>query len=62
MHFLVFQVGYTKKVGLAGVMIWSFDLDDFAGQFCDKGKYPLMNTVAKLLKEKTDDKRPSEEL
>ncbi|KAI0213288.1 Acidic mammalian chitinase [Lamellibrachia satsuma] len=56
------KVGYTKKVGLAGVMIWSFDLDDFAGQFCDKGKYPLMNTVAQLLKEKTDDKRPSEEL
>ena len=26
-------------------MFWALSLDDFTGQFCGKGKYPLMNAV-----------------
>jgi chitinase len=38
-----------KAKGLAGAMFWALDLDDFKGQFCGKGKYPLMNEVKKYL-------------
>lgn len=55
------KVDYVKNVGLAGVMIWSFDLDDFTGQLCGKGKYPLLKTIAQSLHEGTD-YRPREEL
>lgn len=26
-------------------MVWSLDLDDFSGTFCNQGKYPLINTI-----------------
>ncbi len=26
-------------------MFWAIDLDDFDGNFCNQGKYPLINTV-----------------
>ena len=26
-------------------MIWSLDLDDFNGQFCGEGKFPLLATI-----------------
>ena len=51
-----------KKIDLAGVMIWSFDLDDFAGEFCGKGKYPLLKTVVQSLQDETDALRLKEEL
>ena len=50
-----------KILGLAGLMVWSFDLDDFAGQFCGKGKYPLLKTIAQSLHGSTD-YGPREEL
>jgi hypothetical protein len=28
-------------------MIWSLDLDDFSGNFCGQGKYPLLTKVKK---------------
>ena len=58
---VLFQVDYVKKLGLAGLMVWSFDLDDFAGQFCGKGKYPLLKTIAQSLRDGTDH-GPNEEL
>ena len=26
-------------------MIWSLDLDDFTGKFCNEGKYPLLSAA-----------------
>lgn len=37
-------------MGLAGIMFWALDLDDFTGEFCNEGKYPLMNTAVNLLR------------
>ncbi|CAF3755076.1 unnamed protein product [Rotaria magnacalcarata] len=33
---------FIAKQGLAGAMIWAIDLDDFTGNFCGQGKYPLL--------------------
>jgi hypothetical protein len=30
-------------------MFWAIDLDDFNGQFCYEGKYPLINTVSNFM-------------
>ena len=30
-------------------MFWAIDLDDFSGEHCGQGKYPLMNAVKKYL-------------
>jgi len=38
-----------KGKGLAGAMFWDLPLDDFSGQFCGQGKYPLISAVAKEL-------------
>jgi chitinase len=39
------KVDYIKTRGLGGAMFWTLDLDDFNGQFCGQGKYPLINSV-----------------
>ena len=41
-------------MGLAGIMFWAPDLDDFTGGLCNEGKYPLMNTAVNLLRGQTD--------
>ena len=39
------KVSYLRSMGLAGVMVWSIDLDDFNGS-CRPGKtYPLLKAV-----------------
>ena len=30
-------------------MIWTYGLDDFSGQVCGQGKYPLINAVKEVL-------------
>merc|ERR1719242_17997 len=39
------KVDYAKALGLGGIMFWALDLDDFKGQSCGKGPYPLMNAA-----------------
>ena len=38
-----------KAKALRGAIFWAIDLDDFNGNFCGQGKYPLMNAVKSLL-------------
>ena len=30
-------------------MLWALDLDDFSGNFCKEGKYPLLKALNKAL-------------
>ena len=30
-------------------MVWTYDLDDFSGEACGQGKYPLINAVKEVL-------------
>ncbi len=36
---------YVKDQGYAGWMVWSLDTDDFKGDFCGQGDYPLIRTM-----------------
>ncbi|CAF0980571.1 unnamed protein product [Rotaria sordida] len=40
---------FIAKQRLSGAMIWSLDLDDFNGSFCEQGKYPLLTKIKKTL-------------
>nr|UEK51574.1 Cht10-like protein [Parasacculina yatsui] len=41
---------WALSEGLAGAMIWSLALDDFSGQFCQCGKYPLLKAISQTMK------------
>uniref|UniRef100_A0A8C8SGM1 Acidic mammalian chitinase n=1 Tax=Pelusios castaneus TaxID=367368 RepID=A0A8C8SGM1_9SAUR len=40
---------WLMKNNFAGAMVWSLDLDDFTGTFCNQGKFPLINTLKNAL-------------
>ena len=35
--------------GFGGAMFWDTSTDDFTGQFCDEGKYPLIRLFSSCL-------------
>lgn len=45
------QVEYLKSRQLGGAAVWTLDMDDFSGQFCEQGKYPLISHLKHALSE-----------
>ena len=41
------QVDWVLENGLRGMMFWALDMDDFTGQMCDDGKYPLLKALSR---------------
>lgn len=48
---MVLQVDYLKSRQLAGAAVWTLDMDDFSGQFCEQGRYPLISHLKLKLSE-----------
>ncbi|KAL0181759.1 hypothetical protein M9458_024165, partial [Cirrhinus mrigala] len=40
---------WLNSLNLGGASVWTLDLDDFAGQFCYHGAYPLVNHLRNAL-------------
>ncbi|XP_058488479.1 chitinase-3-like protein 1 [Solea solea] len=45
------KVEYLKSRQLGGAAVWTLDMDDFSGQFCKQGKYPLISYLKHQLSE-----------
>jgi GH18 family chitinase len=43
------KAAYAKSVDLGGVAAWSMDMDDFSGQFCMQGNFPLITLAKHIL-------------
>ncbi|MEE6508382.1 hypothetical protein FKM82_020867 [Ascaphus truei] len=48
------KVEFVMQGGFGGGMVWTIDLDDFTGTFCNQGKYPLISKLKELLSGITD--------
>lgn len=46
-----FQVRFAYSRRLAGVMLWTLDLDDFLGTYCNSGEFPLVTAVYDAIQE-----------
>lgn len=40
------KINFAKKQNFGGVALWTLDLDDFSGQFCGTGTYPMLKALA----------------
>ncbi|CAJ1084726.1 acidic mammalian chitinase-like [Xyrichtys novacula] len=43
------KVSYLKSNNLGGAVVWSLDLDDFTGEFCNEGKSPFISELQNLI-------------
>jgi chitinase len=43
-------MAFVKENNLAGAFLWSVDLDDFTGEWCEQGKFPLLNSIKSSLR------------
>ncbi|XP_043572514.1 acidic mammalian chitinase-like isoform X2 [Chiloscyllium plagiosum] len=43
------KIQWLKAHSFGGAMVWALDLDDFSGNTCSQGAYPLINTLKSLL-------------
>ena len=48
---------FIKANLLAGAFLWSIDLDDFQGDNCNQGKFPLLNAIKTELETIDNEKR-----
>ena len=46
---LALKAQYAKSMGLGGVMMWSIETDDFHGHCHGGQKFPLLNTIRRVL-------------
>ncbi|XP_070814737.1 chitinase-3-like protein 1 [Chaetodon trifascialis] len=58
------KVDYLKSRQLGGAAVWTLDMDDFSGQFCEQGEYPLISHLKHKLSEdwSTQETTPTESL
>ncbi|KAK2851715.1 hypothetical protein Q5P01_007991 [Channa striata] len=43
------KANWLKNSNFGGAMVWTIDMDDYLGTFCNQGKYPLINVLKKGL-------------
>ncbi|KAG2468266.1 acidic mammalian chitinase-like [Polypterus senegalus] len=43
------KANWLMQNNFGGAMVWTLDLDDFSGTFCNQGRYPLINTLKRAL-------------
>ncbi|CAF3403070.1 unnamed protein product [Rotaria socialis] len=56
---IALKAEYVNEMELGGAMFWAMDLDDFRGDKCDEGKFPLINTAKEIVNGKESSTRPS---
>ena len=53
------KLDFLIEKGMAGIMFWAMDIDDYNGQFCGQGKYPVISGIYNNLKLKWDGTKPT---
>ena len=44
-HSIAEKMLFIKANNLSGAFLWSIDLDDFQGEYCNQGKFPLLRAI-----------------
>ncbi|CAF0940278.1 unnamed protein product [Rotaria sp. Silwood1] len=55
---IALKAEYVNEMNLGGAMFWTMDLDDFRGEQCGEGKYPLINTAKDIVNGKGPSTKP----